>query len=330
MSSHSPLTDSGALTDANPFPLGPLTARQTQDALALYYSLPHHTASGEAVIRRAATTAYTNGFQDAKRCFAGATIAAPESAVHRAEPDVALLASIATCLDHGFGTLTTNRQKALLADARKVYDEVVGIGYYRQENRRDYLRWLSNEIPGGERDSNTFQTVVPEGTAPLQAAPADQALTGAGWVSVNDCLPPYDTGERVLVYTEGADFAGEQFFDIKADDLYPTPAATSPEGGDARTEVAAAATHWMPRPYPAAAPRRQGRGRALSDIAREVDMRCAEIFSEDARQMQLAGTHGALAARYAGCAAMLVRYIRSTSSPREPGHPTTHPSEQQA
>lgn len=393
MSSHSPHTESGALTDANPFPLGPLTAEQTQDALALYHGLPHHTASGEAVIRRAATTAYTNGFQDAKQCFAGAATAAPESAVHHAEPDVALLASIATCLDHGFGTLTTDRQKALLADARKVYDEVVGIGYYRQETRGEYLRWLSNEIAGGERDSNRFQAPFPEGVPAPQSAPVAQALTeaeslalagqagwalrpnggidwlvagsnpkeklldlvaniegailakarpsrlnasaqqaqpassGDGWVSVNDCLPPFDMGERVLVYTEGADFAGEQFFDIKADDLYPKPTENSPEGGDARTEVAAAATHWMSRPYPAAAPRQQAHGRALSDIAREVDMRCAEIFSEDARQMQLAGTYGALAARYAGCAAMLVRYIRSTSSQREPDHQTTHPSE---
>jgi len=68
---------------------------------------------------------------------------------------------------------------------------------------------------------------------------------------------------------------------------------------------------------------RQAHGRALSEIAREADMRCAEIFSEDASQMRLAGTYGALAERYAGCAAMLVRYIRSTPLPNS----TTHPSE---
>ncbi|MGT2512794.1 hypothetical protein [Cupriavidus basilensis] len=70
-----------------------------------------------------------------------------------------------------------NRQKALLADARKVYDEVVGIGYYRRENRRDYLRWLSNEIPGGERDSEQVpdrrSTKAPRR---LQAAPADTGV----------------------------------------------------------------------------------------------------------------------------------------------------------
>ena len=79
------------------------------------------------------------------------------------------------------------------------------------------------------------------------AATGAQGLT---WISVNDRLPPIGTGERVLIYTEGADFAGEQFFDIKADDLYPTPDGEQ----DARTEVAAAATHWMPLPYPGITP----------------------------------------------------------------------------
>ncbi|WNG69306.1 DUF551 domain-containing protein [Cupriavidus gilardii] len=85
------------------------------------------------------------------------------------------------------------------------------------------------------------------------ALAAPQAATGAqglAWTSVNDRLPPLGTGERVLIYTEGADFAGEQFFDIKADDLYPTPDGEQ----DARTEVAAAATHWMPLPYPGITP----------------------------------------------------------------------------
>ncbi|UXC37168.1 DUF551 domain-containing protein [Cupriavidus gilardii] len=81
----------------------------------------------------------------------------------------------------------------------------------------------------------------------VKAATGAQGLT---WISVNDRLPPIGTGERVLIYTEGADFAGEQFFDIKADDLYPTPDGEQ----DARTEVAAAATHWMPLPYPGITP----------------------------------------------------------------------------
>lgn len=324
MSSHSPHTESGALTDANPYPLGPLTAKQTQDALALYHSLPHHTASGEAVIRRAAATAYTNGFQDAKRCFAGATTAAPESAVHHAEPDVALLASIATCLDHGFGSLTTDRQKALLADARKVYDEVVGIGYYRQETRGEYLRWLSNEIPGGERDSNKFQAVFPEGTAPLQAEPAEQALTEA------ESLALAEQAGRALRRNGGIDWlaAGGN----------PKAKLLDLVANIERAILAKAGPGWLiagaQQAQPTSGVDRQAHGRTLAAISREADMRCAEIFSEDARQMQLAGTYGALAERYAGCAAMLVRYVCSTSSQQEPDHlltapnPTTHPSEQ--
>ena len=310
MSSHSLHTESGALTDANPFPLGPLTAEQTQDALALYHSLPHGPASGEAVIWRAAATAYINGFQDGKRCFAGSTPAVPEIAVHHAEPDVALLASIATCLDHGFGTLTTDRQKALLADARKVYDEVVGIGYYRQETRGEYLRWLSNEIPGGERDSNKFQAAFPEGVAAPQSAPVAQALTEA------ESLALAEQAGWALRRNGGIDWlvAGSNP-KVKLLDLVANiERAILAKAGPSQLIASAQQTQ------PASAGDRQARGRVLSDIAREADMRCAEIFSEDARQMQLTGTYGALAERYAGCAAMLVRYIRSNPSQREPDH----------
>lgn len=58
--------------------------------------------------------------------------------------------------------------------------------------------------------------------------------------SVKTGLPDYGQGLRVLVYTAGTDFNGEQFFDIKADDLYP-------DGEEGYvSEVAEAATHWMP------------------------------------------------------------------------------------
>ncbi|MCT9125369.1 DUF551 domain-containing protein [Cupriavidus gilardii] len=97
-----------------------------------------------------------------------------------------------------------------------------------------------------ERIAKRIGGLIPVYTKP-QAATGAQGLT---WISVNDRLPPIGTGERVLIYTEGADFAGEQFFDIKADDLYPTPDGEQ----DARTEVAAAATHWMPLPYPGITP----------------------------------------------------------------------------
>lgn len=50
---------------------------------------------------------------------------------------------------------------------------------------------------------------------------------------------------RVLVYTEGVDFAGQQFFDVRVEDLYTTLGED-----DSRPEVCRDATHWMPLPYP--------------------------------------------------------------------------------
>lgn len=66
------------------------------------------------------------------------------------------------------------------------------------------------------------------------------------WTSVHDRMPDPDEHPRVLIYTEGTDFAGEQFFDVKTDTLnenyYEDPAD--------QPEVCAAATHWMPLPVP--------------------------------------------------------------------------------
>lgn len=64
------------------------------------------------------------------------------------------------------------------------------------------------------------------------------AMTGApaGMIPVTAGLPPFDQGERVLVYTEGVDFAREQYFDIPADDLWALK--------ENQSEIAAHATHW--------------------------------------------------------------------------------------
>jgi hypothetical protein len=63
------------------------------------------------------------------------------------------------------------------------------------------------------------------------------------WIRVTDRLPAFDGGLRVLVYTAGHDFNGEQFFDLRATDLYDGP------DREPRSEVGAAATHWSERPY---------------------------------------------------------------------------------
>jgi hypothetical protein len=89
----------------------------------------------------------------------------PRHAFVPTEPDVALLASMATCLDHGFGLQNAKEQERTLYDMRKLHDEVVGLGYYRRDNRSRYLDWL-HESSGGSR---------------TDPAPLDAAL--ANWVA---------------------------------------------------------------------------------------------------------------------------------------------------
>ncbi|MBK3780308.1 hypothetical protein G3A43_08560 [Paraburkholderia aspalathi] len=72
-------------------------------------------------------------------------------ALQSGEPDVALLSSMAACLNHGFGLLSARPQQSMLDDMRKLYHEVVGRGYYKLENRSRYTEWLSSDIEGGTR-----------------------------------------------------------------------------------------------------------------------------------------------------------------------------------
>jgi hypothetical protein len=57
--------------------------------------------------------------------------------------------------------------------------------------------------------------------------------------------------KRVLIYTEGVDFAGQQFFDVGADSLNDAFYADFLD----MPEECRAATHWMYLPYP---PRGEG------------------------------------------------------------------------
>jgi hypothetical protein len=60
------------------------------------------------------------------------------------------------------------------------------------------------------------------------------------WIKLTDRMPNLDEHGRVLVYTEGYDFNGEQVFDVKAETLnecfYADP--------DDQPEVCKVATHW--------------------------------------------------------------------------------------
>lgn len=63
------------------------------------------------------------------------------------EPDIALLASMATCLRHDFGLLDAEQQRSRLADMRKLWDEVMGRGYYSPRLRGRYLAHLKPSDP---------------------------------------------------------------------------------------------------------------------------------------------------------------------------------------
>lgn len=71
-----------------------------------------------------------------------------------------------------------------------------------------------------------------------------QPAPGAPWVNLAERMPNPDKHDRVLIYTEGYDFGGEQVFDVKAEALnecrYIDP--------DEQPDTCKAASHWMPHP----------------------------------------------------------------------------------
>lgn len=68
------------------------------------------------------------------------------------------------------------------------------------------------------------------------------------WIKLSDKMPHPDEHSRVLIYTEGYDFNGEQVFDVEAEALnecfYANPCD--------QPEVCQVASHWMPLPLPPA------------------------------------------------------------------------------
>lgn len=87
------------------------------------------------------------------------------------------------------------------------------------------------------------------------------------WIKLADRMPNPDEYGRVLIYTEGYDFNGEQVFDVKAESLNECFYA-DPED---QPEVCRHATHWAAHPSNALLPpiRQQGDLLALlADIKR--------------------------------------------------------------
>lgn len=64
------------------------------------------------------------------------------------------------------------------------------------------------------------------------------------WIALADRMPNPEEHDRVLIYTQGSNFGGEQVFDVKAETLnecmYEDP--------DDQPEVCKHATHWTARP----------------------------------------------------------------------------------
>ncbi|MRG98824.1 hypothetical protein GIY21_00795 [Xanthomonas sontii] len=75
--------------------------------------------------------------------FVGFQLAFASQAQVPDEPDQALLISMATCLNHGFGLLPADRQHAMLRDMRKLWDEVMGRGFYSPKCRERYTSMLA-------------------------------------------------------------------------------------------------------------------------------------------------------------------------------------------
>lgn len=85
------------------------------------------------------------------------------------------------------------------------------------------------------------------------------------WIKLTDRMPNPDEHGRVLIYTEGYDFNGQQVFDVKAETLnecfYADP--------NDQPEVCRVASHWMPHPTNTAAPNwtnEQKAANALHDL----------------------------------------------------------------
>lgn len=64
------------------------------------------------------------------------------------------------------------------------------------------------------------------------------------WIELTERMPNPDDYDRVLIYTQGTDFAGEQVFDVRTETLnkwmYEDP--------EYQPEVCRHATHWAERP----------------------------------------------------------------------------------
>lgn len=89
---------------------------------------------------------------------------------------------------------------------------------------------------------------LPPAQRVVAAAPIAQTASApelvSPWIRLTDRMPNPDEHRRVLIYTEGYDFGGEQVFDVRAETLNEAYF----QAPDQQPEVLRFASHWMPIP----------------------------------------------------------------------------------
>jgi len=80
----------------------------------------------------------TDPYYTAAQMQAYARAAVEQGAPEGREPARELLVSMAICLDHGFGLRDARSQEATLYNMRKLWDEVMGRGFYSPERKAFY------------------------------------------------------------------------------------------------------------------------------------------------------------------------------------------------
>jgi hypothetical protein len=121
---------------------------------------------------------------------------------------------------------------------------LAAIGWPQPNKRSALLRLLEATV--GQR---TLHQALAErqrdvaGIEILCDAPGNRAAV-MHWTDLANRMPRPDEHERVLIYTEGHDFNGEQVFDVRAETLNECFYADQ----DEQPDVCKLASHWAPHP----------------------------------------------------------------------------------
>lgn len=99
------------------------------------------------------------------------------------------------------------------------------------------------------------------------------------WIKLTDRMPNPDEHGRMLIYTEGHDFNGEQVFDVQAETLNECFYA-DPEDQPEECKVA---SHWMPHPSNNGSPNWTGEQKAANALHGGVPAREADETRANAR-----------------------------------------------